>query len=120
MPGPVAPRLEVSFFRATSGREPVREWLLALTKDERRTIGADIAYVQYKWPMSRPQVGHLRGDLKEVRSNLKNRIARVLFAVSGTEMILLHGFIKTSRTIPAGDMDLAQARWKEWRNAEAQ
>lgn len=114
------PRLEAVFFKTRSGREPAREWLLALPKADRREVGTDIAYVQYKWALGRPRVDHLEGAVWEVRSNLKERIARVLFAVSGDEMVLLHGFIKKTRKTPPGDLELAQQRWKEWRGAETE
>jgi len=60
-------------------------------------IGEDIAYVQYKWPIGKPRVDHLRGSVWEVRSKLGNRIARVLFAVEQSEMILLHAFVKKTQ-----------------------
>lgn len=108
------PRLEASFFRTSSGNEPVREWLLSLSKEDRKSVGTDIAYVQYKWPLGKPRVDHLRGDVWEVRSSLKGRIARVLFAVDGKELVLLHGFIKKSQRTPGDDLALAEARWREW------
>jgi hypothetical protein len=40
------PRLRVVFFRTESGREPVREWLLELDKDDRKVIGEDVKLVQ--------------------------------------------------------------------------
>jgi phage-related protein len=107
-------RLEASFFRTSSGNEPVREWLLSLSKQDRKVIGTDIAYVQYKWPLGKPRVDHLRGDVWEVRSSLKGRIARVLFAVDGKEMVLLHGFVKKTQRTPDDDLALAEARWREW------
>jgi phage-related protein len=113
----VLPKLEASFFRTAAGNEPVREWLTGLTKEERRTIGSDIAYVQYKWPIGKPNVDHLRGDIWEVRSRLSTRIARVLFAVDGKEMVLLHGFIKTSQRTPGQDIVLAETRWAAWKAA---
>jgi phage-related protein len=109
------PRLEASFFKTSRGVEPVREWLLGLARDERKAIGTDIAYVQYKWPIGKPRVDHVRGGIWEVRSKLKDRIARVLFAVDGREMVLLHGFIKKSGKTPADEIALAEARWKEWK-----
>jgi phage-related protein len=44
----------------------------------------------------------------------------VLFAVTGDELILLHGFIKQTRNAPSEDIALAEARWKEWHDAEGQ
>jgi phage-related protein len=108
------PRLDANFFRTSLGNEPVREWLLSLSKENRKAVGTDIAYVQYKWPLGRPHVDHLRGSVWEVRSSLKGRIARVLFAVDGKEMVLLHGFIKKSQRTPSDDLALAEARWREW------
>jgi phage-related protein len=107
-------RLEASFFRTSAGNEPVREWLLSLSRAHRKAVGTDIAYVQYKWPLGKPHVDHLRWSVWEVRSSLKGRIARVLFAVDGKGMVLLHGLIKKSQRTAGDDLALAEARWREW------
>ena len=60
-----------------------------------------------------PLVGHLGGGLWEVRTKLDNRIARVLFAMDGSTMVLLHGFIKKQQVTPKPDLDLAKERMKE-------
>jgi phage-related protein len=111
--------LPAVFFRTTSGREPVREWLKRLSDDERKQIGEDIAYVQYKWPIGKPRVDHLRGEVWEIRSSLRMRIARTLFSVQNGEMILLHAFIKKTQQTPADEVVLAEKRLKEWQD-EAQ
>jgi len=111
-------RLEAIFFRASNGREPVRDWLLSLPKEDRRHIGEDIAYVQFKWPIGKPRVDHLRASVWEVRSSLGNRIARTLFAVVGGRVLLLHGFIKKSQRTPEAEIDLALKRYKEWHRGE--
>lgn len=60
-----------------------------------------------------PLVKYLQGDLWEVRTQLPSRIARVIFAVEGNTMYLLHGFIKkTPKTAPA-DLAMALKRWKQ-------
>ena len=92
----------------------MRVWLKALDIEHRKTIGEDIAYVQYKWPIGKPRVDHLRGDVWEVRSKIGNRIARVLFAVVRNEMILLHAFIKKTQRTDPEDIELATTRLKEW------
>lgn len=54
------------------------------------------------------------GDgLWEVRTLLDNRIARVLFVLSGSKVVLFHGFIKTQQETPKADLDLAIERHKE-------
>ena len=91
---PASQQLDAVFFRSKSGNEPVRDWLKGLPKEQRQAIGEDIAYVQFKWPIGKPRVDHLRGAVWEVHTSLANRIARTLFAVEGRQMLLLHGFIK--------------------------
>ena len=46
--------IPLAFWRSASGREPVREWLSELLRDDRRTIGRDIAKVQFGWPVGLP------------------------------------------------------------------
>jgi phage-related protein len=106
------------FFRLESGSEPVRGWLKSLRKDERKAIGEDIAYVQFKWPIGKPRVDHLRGSVWEVRTSLTKRIARTLFAVEGRQMVLLHAFIKKTQQTPNDDIKLAEKRFKEWQRGE--
>ena len=77
-------------------------------------LGEDIAAVEFTWPVGMPLVRSLKQGLWEVRSTLSgNRIARILFCQSGDRMVLLHGFIKKSRTTPDEDLALARKRQKE-------
>lgn len=107
------PILDVRFFRTDAGAEPVREWLKELPAIDRRTIGEDIKTVQFGWPLGMPLVGHLGGDIWEVRIKLDNRIARVV--LEGQTMLLLHGFIKKQQATPKPDLDLARDRLKQLR-----
>ena len=105
------PVLSVTFFRTDTGRLPVQQWLKHLNKSDRRMIGRDIHFVQFRWPLGMPLVRKIEPYLWEVRSQLSNgRIARVLFTISGNEMILLHGFIKKSQRISQTDLSLARHR----------
>jgi phage-related protein len=104
------PVLDVRFFRTDAGKEPVREWLKDLPAIERKTIGEDIKTVQFGWPLGMPLVRNLGGDIWEVRINLSNRIARILFALEGQNMLLLHAFIKKQQKTPGPELDLAKER----------
>jgi phage-related protein len=107
-------RLPAIFYVLPSGREPVREWLLELSKADRVIVGEDIKDVEFSWPIGMPLCRNLNDGLWEVRSNLPNgRIARVLFCVAHGRMVLLHGFVKKTQKTPAGDLDLARRRRKE-------
>jgi phage-related protein len=111
-------KLLAVFYRTASGREPVREWLKCLPGEDRKIVGGDIDLVQWAWPLGRPFVAHLRGEVWEVRSSLGNREARVLFAIAGQEMVLIHGFVKKTRATPAEALDLAERRWKSWQGCQ--
>lgn len=107
-------RLPAFFYRTSGGREPVREWLKSLSVADRRLIGEDLKDVEYSWPIGMPLVRGLGHGLWEVRSALPGgRIARVIFTVHRGCMVLLHGFIKKSQTIPKTDLDLARTRSRD-------
>jgi phage-related protein len=90
------------------------EWLLELSKEDRRNIGQAIQKVEFGWPIGMPYCRSLGHGLWEVRADLDGaRIARVIFWIDGTEMILLHGFEKKTQKTPPHDIDLARKRKKE-------
>ncbi len=88
----------------------MRDWLRSLAKRDRRIIGEDILKVQYCWPIGKPLVGSLGNGLWEVRSRLENSIARVIFMIDASTMVLLHGFIKKTQKTPKHELDLAVKR----------
>lgn len=107
----------VAFYAFDNGKEPVRDWLLSLTKQYRSAIGVDIKTVEYGWPVGMPVCRPLGGGLYEVRTDLGSRnIARVLFCFSGDRMVLLHGFIKKTQKTPKSDLDLARKRQRDIEN----
>ena len=107
-------KLPAQFYRLPSGREPVRDWFLALLAEDRRIVGKDVQKVEYGWPLGMPVCRPLSAGLWEVRSSLTGgRIARVLFAINDGRMVLLHAFIKKSQKTPADDLALARRRKQE-------
>ena len=84
---PSAQKIPLVFFRASGGREPVREWLL-----------------------SRP----MGGGLWEIRTDLPTRrTAGVLICLHRGHLVALHDFIKKTRVTPYEDMAIARKRQKE-------
>jgi phage-related protein len=106
-------RLPAQFYKAASGREPVREWLKELPVEDRKVLGEDIKDVEFAWPLGLPLVRPLGRGLWEVRSSLTHgRIARVIFCISDGQMVLLHGFIKKTQKTPVQEIDLALKRMR--------
>ena len=75
-------RVSAVFFRTEDGAEPVRAWLKSMAKEDRFKIGLDIKTVEVAWPVGMPHCRPLGNGLHEVRTNLTNRTARVLFFVA--------------------------------------
>ena len=109
-----APEVPVRFYRSTTGREPVLEWLRDLDQADRRAIGLDLMRVQFGWPIGMPLVRSLKDGLWEVRSSLPSqKIARLILCFHQKTLIVLHGFIKKTQKTPAEDLELAKRRMKE-------
>ena len=105
------------FYKNISGNMPVREWLLSLSTEDRKSIGEDIKTVEYGWPVGMPICRPMNDGLYEVRTHLSDRrIARVFFCFYKEGMVLLHGFIKKQQKTPKQDLDLSRKRKKEVEN----
>jgi phage-related protein len=104
------PILDVVFYKTEAGNEPVREWLKSLPREDRRTIGEDIKTAQYAWPLGMPLIRKMERGLWEVRSSISQGIARVIFTIKDSMMILLHGFVKKSQKTPPNELDTARRR----------
>ena len=107
-------KVSAFFYESASGNQPVREWILALSVEDRKLVGRDIQKVEFGWPLGMPYCRSLGNGLWEVRSDLTGgKIARVIFAVAGERMVLLHGFLKKTQKTPTQDLQLALKRMKE-------
>jgi len=106
--------IPLRFWRSATGREPVRDWLNELPREDQRIIGRDMAKVQFGWPVGLPLCRPLSGGLWEVRSSLPSRReARVLFGFYEGMFIALHAFIKKAQKTPPDELALARQRMKE-------
>jgi len=63
-------RLPAYFYRSEGGREPVREWLKGLDREDRKVVGEDIKDIEFSWPTGMPLVRSIGRELWEVRSRL--------------------------------------------------
>lgn len=107
-------KITARFYLTAMGGKPVRDWLLELSRDDRRIVGKDIQKVEFGWPIGMPYCRSVQHGLWEVRSNLPGgRIARVIFCIVGGEMVLLHGFEKKTQKTPTHDIGLALKRKRE-------
>ncbi len=107
-------KLPASFYQSGTGREPVREWILTLSPEDRRSVGRDIQKVEFGWPLGMPYCRSFGAGLWEIRSDISDgKTARVIFCVLQERMVLLHSFVKKSQKTPPNDLRLALKRMKE-------
>lgn len=107
-------KLPAFFYQTAAGVEPVRDWILSLSLEDRKIVGRDIQKVEFGWPIGMPYCRGLGQGLWEVRSDLTHgKIGRVVFCVVRGRMALLHGFIKKTQKTPPPDLKLALKRMKE-------
>jgi phage-related protein len=113
MPESLKP-IALVFWRSAAGREPVREWLNELPREDKRTIGRDIAKVQYGWPVGLPLCRPLSAGLWEVRASLPSkREARIFFGFHDGMLIAVHAMIKKTQKTRTEDLALARQRFRE-------
>ena len=99
----------------SGGRKPVRDWIVDLSEEDRRTVGKDIQKVEFGWPIGRPHCAPIGNGLWEVRCTLaNNRIARTIFCLLEGEMILLHASIKKTQATASADLTIALRRQQEF------
>jgi phage-related protein len=107
--------LQVFFFKTESENQPVRDFLLERSREDRKEIGSDIFEVQQGFPVGLPLVEKMDADLWEIRSHTPDGICRIFFTVYRKTMILLHGFIKKTKKTPLKELQTAKRRLQEWR-----
>ena len=111
------PKIPLVFFRTAAGNEPVRDWLKAMSPEDRLAIGADLQRVQYRWPVGMPLCRSLQNGLWEVRTNLPNgAISRVLICFHQGMVYALNGFIKKTQKTPDEEIEIARKRKREVEN----
>jgi phage-related protein len=96
----------------------VREWLLDLSRGDRKAIGCDMKTAQYGWPIGMPLIRKIEPGLWEVRSAIEKGTARVIFTVENDVMVLLHGFVKKSAKTPSVDLQVARERRSRLRGVQ--
>lgn len=108
-------RVQAYFFATQSGHEPVREWLMGLTREDRREAGRSLMTLEFGWPVGMPLARAMGRGMHELRVAMEgNRNARIFFYIdSEQQIVLLHAFIKQTQTTPKQELDLARQRMRQ-------
>ena len=108
------------FFETVNGKQPVRDFIIGLIREDQKIIGADIRIVQNNFPLGLPLVKKLKPELWEIRSDIKDGIGRVFFTFASEKIILLHAIVKKTQKTPPREIDVAIERLKEFKRLQKQ
>jgi phage-related protein len=106
--------MNIFYYRTSSGREPVREYIESLPVDDRVPIAGDIRLIMIQGIIDAPVVTRkLQGKLWEIKTGTKNqqRLFYCLYTEDG--IVLLHACKKQKTGAHRPDIDLACKRMKE-------
>jgi phage-related protein len=66
-------------------------------------------------PLPFPHSSQVDGELRELRAHHGRLLFRILYRRSRNLFVLLHACSKFSRKLPQEDIDIAKARWEDFR-----
>ncbi len=105
--------MKVRFWRTANGNDIVADIIRALPLEDRKIVGRDLMRLQIGFPMGPPLCKPIDPPIWELRSSLPSkREMRLLywFDSSTQQIVVVHAFIKMTRTTPKADIALALKR----------
>jgi phage-related protein len=103
--------MRVTFFKTSSGRSPVLEFIQGLAKPERARLFEALDEVErHGLDAVRVQFRQIEGKLWEIKVST-HRIFYVV--IEREEMVLLHVYKKQGQKLPIKERDIATRRMKE-------
>ncbi len=107
------------YYRAPNGSEPVSDFIdrqsikrqVALENqiDRLNMLGPDLPHLPF------PHSSQVEGELRELRCHFGRELYRVLHRRSGNLVVLLHIFRKDTGRIPESEIQIAEARWVDFK-----
>ncbi len=112
---------EIYFYRNSSGKEPVLDYLNELKsrtdKDSRIKLNKINDYIEalskYGLQLTEPYIKHLEGDIWELRP-IRERIFFVVWY--DNSFVLLHHFMKKTQKTPQHEIERAKRELKDLRD----
>ena len=114
---------KIKFYADNKGREPVKEFLKSLydkgdimSRKRADKINKYLAVLRLSGTfIGEPYVKYLGEELWELRPARD----RIIFAVcTGSEILLLHQFLKTTQKTPPKEIEIARKRLKDFKTQE--
>ena len=106
--------MNVYYYRTSSGREPVREYIEGLPVEDRVSIAGDIRLIAQFGIFDAPIITRkLKEKLWEIKTGMRHQQRIFYCVVSEKGVIFLHACKKQKEGSQHGDVELAYKRMKE-------
>lgn len=112
-------KLQAVYYRDLSGGEPVkgylrglgpRRWAVIRAQVERlNDLTSNVPHLPF------PYSSQIAGELRELRLHAGREHYRVLYRRSQNLIVLLHAFRKTTPQVPGAEIEVAVARWDDFK-----
>ena len=105
----------IEYFRESSGRVPVQEFIQRLMTEERveTMVGIDMLRT-HGLSLGRPWLAPLGKGLWELRIRSRRQLRILYFAHTGKTFVLLHALVKKTREVPQPEVETATRRMKQY------
>lgn len=111
--------LQAVYYRVPDGSEPVNDFINRLSVKRQVTLDNQIDRLNMLTPSSPhlpfPHSSQVEGELRELRCHFGRELYRVLYRRSRNLIVLLHIFRKDTGRIPQAEIEVAKARWRDFR-----
>ena len=106
---------EVVFYRSPRGECFAEEFLNELPPKVRGKILRWIEALESHGPtLPRPYADVVRGKIRELRIVFRSTQHRLLYFFSGKQIIVTHGFVKKTGSVPVDEVERAERLMRDW------
>ena len=110
--------LQAVYYRAADGSEPVDQFIDRLSVKRQVTLDNQIDRLNILTPSNPhlpfPHSSQIAGELRELRCHYGRELYRILHRRSRNLIVLLHIFRKDTGKVPQTEIEIAEARWKDF------
>jgi len=110
--------LQIVFFETQSGSRPVEKYIESLENDRAEAVLSQIEQLSILglWGISPKMIKTVSG-IHYLRIKDRKGIHRVFFTIESRKiLLLLHAYLKKEQKLKNSEIELAKARYKEWRS----
>lgn len=111
--------MQAVYYRDSKGVEPVNDFIAALPPERQEELDFKIGLLNRLTstdpPLPFPHSSQVDGQLRELRCHYGRDLYRIFYQRSGGLFVLLHVIEKRTGALPEVDIEVAKARFEDFR-----